>query len=147
MTRRPANVSPVGVAIRARRSNCHRLNMMRELKVVGTFVLVPLFVFASSEMNAATLGRVTAVESAVNALFIDGEGYRLTAESRLFDAAAKGDQPLVITPSSIRVGDYVVFERDGVVIRTLKRMSSSQIDLPPLSPSPLPSPSPLDGSD
>ena len=87
--------------------------------------------------TAATLDRITAIERNRNIVTVGTEELRVTAESRFSEATATTDQPAVITFQSLSVGDYVVVERDGSVIKSLQRVDPASIDMPAAIPLPV----------
>jgi hypothetical protein len=76
------------------------------------------------------VGQITGIERNPNVIYISGERLAVTAESRLFESLGKREDEQVITWQALTVGDYVLFERDGAVLKRLKRVSSDDIDLP-----------------
>jgi hypothetical protein len=86
---------------------------------------------------AATVSRITAVERDRNVITVGTEQLRLTAESRLSEVGEAMDRPAVITYQSLSVGDYVIVERDGDVIKSLQRVDPASIDLPAAIPLPV----------
>ena len=85
--------------------------------------------------TADTLDRITNIERDRNRVTVGIEQLRVTAESRLSEATA--EQPVVITFQSLSIGDYVVIERDGGVIKSLQRVDPASIDMPAAIPLPV----------
>lgn len=106
---------------------------------IGALVLVAL-AFAAGPGAASTLGQVTAIERNRNIIVIGAERLRVAAESRLFEKARGTGENVVITWQSLAVGDYVLYEHDGAVLRRLERMDPAAIDAPRASPAPLSDP-------
>lgn len=123
-------------ALRARGAGDCRSLLQSVVSAVSVAVLTAVAIAPTGSI-AGTLGRVGAIERNPNALIIDGRKYRVAAESTLTAAEKDGSAAAVITMRSIRVGDYVVYESDDSVIKSLQRVSPSNIDMPPAVPLPL----------
>jgi hypothetical protein len=95
--------------------------------LLGTF-------FSSVTIAAPTLGQITAIERAPNVVYISGERFAVTAEATLVEIPPEGGDQVVITWRSLNVGDYVLFESDGAVLKYLQRVAPDGIDAPPASP-------------
>ena len=102
--------------------------------VLATTVFMFAGLLATPASIAETLGQVTAVERNPNAVVIGGERFRVSAATRLFEVTESSGEETVITWQSISVGDFVLYEANGAVLKTLQRMNPAAIDAAPPSP-------------
>ena len=105
-----------------------------KLALAGVFCTVFGAAFSTASDAAMTMGVISGIERTANIVYISGERLSVTSKSRLVEVPQAGGDELPIDWQAVNVGDYVLFESDGKVLKRLQRVPADSIDAPPAVP-------------